>query len=231
MGTLLHSNNKGPLAEKLRAHRYFHHLAESRLQWLAINATCYRFEPGEIILLDGAPSAGLWLVHEGHVKVYKTSAAGDEHIVHFVGPGESFNDVAVMDGGPNPASAAALSPLTTCNFPREIIVEAIRADPDLAMSLIQSLAARTRFLVDQVEELALYSVTTRVARFLVKQEEDAFLNAASAVNRATLASHLAIKPETLSRALSALETSGAISVSRTSLTVTNAELLRVVALL
>lgn len=231
MATLLHTHNKSPLVDKLRAHRYFHGLSQARLRWLAENATCYQFEPGEIIFLDGAPCAGLWLVHEGHVKVYKTSAAGDEHIVHFVGPGESFNDVAVLDGGPNPASAAALSPLTTCNFPRAIIMEAIRADPELAMGVIQSLAARTRFLVDQVEELALYSVTTRVARFLVKQDEDTLLNAVSAVNRATLASHLAIKPETLSRALSALESSGAIAVSRTSLTVTNPDLLRAVALL
>lgn len=231
MGTLLHSHNKSPLVEKLRTHRYFHSLSEERLRWLAKNATCYHFEPGEIIFLDGAACAGLWLVHDGHAKVYKTSATGDEHIVHFVGPGESFNDVAALDGGPNPVSAAALSPLTTCNFLRDTILTAIRADPDLAMSLIESLAARTRFLVDQVEELALYSVTTRVARFLLKQEEDSLLNAVSPVNRSTLASHLAIKPETLSRALSALESSGAIAVSRTRLTVKNPDLLRAVALL
>ncbi len=231
MGTLLHSHNKSPLVDKLRAHRYFHSLSEARLHWLARNATCYQFQPGEIVFLDGAPCAGLWLVHEGHAKVYKTSTAGDEHIVHFVGPGESFNDVAALDGGPNPASAAALSPLTTCNFSRAVVVDAVRTDPDLAMSLIESLAARTRFLVDQVEELALYSVTTRVARFLIKQDEDTLLNAVSPVNRSTLASHLAIKPETLSRALSTLESSGAIAVSRTSLTVKNAELLRAVALL
>ena len=231
MANIQHPSNPDHLIERLRAHRYFNALAEAELRWLASRATCYRFAADEVIFLDGESSAGMWIVHEGHVKVYKTSLQGDEHIVHFVGPGESFNDVSVLDGGPNPASAAALTPVMACHFTRDTIVEAIHAYPALAMSLIQSLAARTRFLVDQVEDLALHSVTTRVARFLVKQQEDPTFNAAAPVSRGTLASHLAIKPETLSRALGALENAGAIAVSRTSLTIQNGDLLRVVALL
>lgn len=216
---------------RLRQHRYFCNLSESQLVMLAAEVNCYQYEPGELVFLDGTPSSGLWLVNEGHAKVFKTSSKGDEHIVHFVGPGESFNDVSVLDGGPNPASAAALSKMVACNLSRTTIMRAIQSDAELAMCLIQSLAARTRFLVNQVEELALYSVTTRVARFLVKQDERPSFNAASPMSRATIASHLAVKPETLSRALGALETSGAIAASRTSLTLKDADLLRVIALL
>lgn len=230
MAVILHAKPKNILIEKLRQHRYFCDLTLSQLEMLAEKVQCYRFEQGEIIFLDGAPTAGLWVVNEGHVKIFKTSSEGSEHIVHFVGPGDSFNDVSVMDGGPNPASAAALTQVIACNLSHEAIADAIRKDPELALCLIHSLAARARFLVNQVEELALYSVTTRVARFLVKQEVDPSFNAAAPVNRTTLASHLAIKPETLSRALSALEAAGAIATSRTSLIVQDVELLRVIAM-
>ena len=36
------------------------------------------------------------------------SVAGKEQVLRIIQPGESFNDVAVFDGGPNPASADCL---------------------------------------------------------------------------------------------------------------------------
>ncbi len=229
MAVILLSTPSGELVRHLRQHRYFHMLGDTRLKALAEEAACYRFAPGEVIFLDGEPCAGLWIIHKGQVKVFKTSPDGHEHILDLLGPDDSINDVAGLDGGPNPASAAALSEVTACCLAHETLARAIQADPLLAMSLIQSLAARNRFLVEQVEGLALYSVTTRVARFLLRQMDDPAL-ATPAINRTTIAAHLAIKPETLSRALASLEKAGAITVERATITVLRADLLRLAAL-
>lgn len=233
------------LAAHLRRHPYFSVLQPAQVLLLAEEAVCRSFGPGEIILLDGAPCAGLWVIGSGQVKVYKLSLDGNEHILHLLGPGNSFNDIAALDGGPNPASAAALTPVEACALSRETLQTAILSDPELAQTLIRLLAERTRGLVQQIEDLALYSVRTRVARFLLKQADGAeaangnghgdALNGAvisgAVITRVAIAAHLATQPETLSRALKSLEKAGIIRVERAEIEVLRADLLRVAAML
>ena len=233
------------LIAHLRGHPYFSALKPAQVTLLAKAAVCRTFAPGEIILLDGAPCAGLWVIGAGQVKVYKLSVDGNEHILHLLGPGHSFNDIAALDGGPNPASAAALTAVEACGLSQETLHNAILSDPELAQTLIQILAERTRSLVQQIEDLALYSVRTRVARFLLKRADSADsadgnghgepLNGAvisgAVITRAAIAAHLATQPETLSRALKSLEKAGIIRVERAEIEVLRADLLRVAAML
>jgi CRP/FNR family cyclic AMP-dependent transcriptional regulator len=225
-----HEVSSEVLMERLRQHPYFQTLEDALLLDLANHATCYTFFPGEVIFLDGAPSAGMWLINEGQVKIYKLSSDGNEHILRLLGPGDTFNDIAALDGGPNPANAAAMSQATMCALSNETLMEAVQNSPDLALSLIRVLTQRTRFLVSQVENLAFYSVTTRLARFLLEQEENPALTG-SAITRTAIAAHLAAKPETISRSLSQLERSGIVRLERARITVLRDDLLRTVAML
>lgn len=217
------------LAQKLGQHRYFRGVASEQLQALAAATRCYALTAGEVLFLEGEPSAGLWIIHAGRVKIFKVSAEGNEHILHLVGPGDSCNDIAALDGGPNPANAAALSEVIACCLPHDVLRAAIMADPRLAMTVIQVLTGRTRELVQQVEDLALHSVTTRLARFLLKQLENPALSGPS-ITRTAIAAHLATTPETLSRALSALERAGIIATDRSAIRVLQEDLLRVMAM-
>ncbi len=218
------------LVDSLRRHRYFRLLSDVQLEALAALAACRTFAPGEVIFLDGAPSAGLWVIDDGRVKIYKLSADGGEHILHLLGPGDSFNDIAALDGGPNPANAAALSQVAACHLSHEVLSAAIRANPDLAMTVIAILTQRTRALVQQIEDLALYSVTTRLARFLLQQAENPSLRGPG-ITRAAIAAHLAVQPETISRALSSMEKSGIIRLDRHRIVIVREDLLRLMALL
>jgi len=61
-----------------------------------------RFARGQLIFLEGEPCAGLFIVGSGAVKILKLSPQGREQILAQLGPGDTFNEVAVLDGGPNP---------------------------------------------------------------------------------------------------------------------------------
>jgi CRP-like cAMP-binding protein len=185
---------------------------------------------GEIIFVEGTNAAGLWVIGAGRVKIYKLSPEGDEHILHLLGPGDSFNDVSALDGGPTPANAAALTETTACVLSHESLMYAIEIDPVLAKTLIRFLTAHTRQLVQKVEDLALYSVTVRLARFLLKQPANPALHGPP-ITRVTIAAHLATQPETISRALGQLEKSGFIRMEGRQIVIENEELLRMVALL
>jgi len=217
------------LADRLGSLPYFRAMSPDRLAALARHALCRHFAAQEMILIQGEPTSGLWVVEEGRVKIFRLSPDGREHILLLVGPGESFNDIPALDGGPNPANAVALSEVTAWTLPSDVLLAELRADPDLALVVIGILSQRMRGLVQQIEDLALYSVTARLARFLLKQMTDTSLSGPG-VTRATIAAHLATTPETVSRALRTLEEIGALRFDRQRIVIVREDLLHSVAM-
>ena len=201
------------LPDRLREHPYFHDLSPDSLDGLSQAALRRTFEAGEMLFLEGDSPAGMWLVEAGQVKVFKLSVDGREHILRMPGPGESFNDISALDGGPNAASAAALSDLSVWVISPAGLAEAVRHDPALALALVRVLTGRVRMLVGQIEDLALYNVQARLARFLLAEAERD-VQPRDGVTRAAIAAHLATTPESISRALRQLEEAGAIRFDR-----------------
>lgn len=214
----------------LQTHPTFASVPAERLATLAEQATRRTFASEEVLFLTGEPSAGLWIVESGRVKVYKTTAEGREHVLHLQGPGESFNDIPALDGSPNAASAMTISDAAIWNIPANAIRRALETDHELALGVIDALTTRIRHLVVQIEDLALRSVTARLARFLLEQAETPNLRH-PAVTRAVIATHLATMPETVSRALRTLEETGAIAFDRHRITISRPDLLREIAML
>jgi len=218
------------LPEYLHSLAYFADLDAAQTEALASRALRFTYEPDETIFYEGDPAAGLWIVEQGRVKIFKVNPDGEEHILHLRGNGNTFNDIAALDGGPNPANAAALSRATVWLIPAEVLRELLLSDARVAARVIQILAARVRSLVDQIEDLALYSVVIRLARFLIKQAEDPALSGPG-VTRVAIAAHLATTPESISRALRSLEEAGAIRFDRHRILIVREDILKSIAAL
>lgn len=215
----------------LRSLTYFQGISPETLERVAASTLLKRVESGAIIFIEGEPSAGLWIVRSGHVKIYKLNQDGNEHILHIIGAGSTFNDIAAMDGSTNPANAAALNADTELwLIPADAFAETLLQEPKLALNLVRQLARRVRTLVGQFEDLALYSVVVRLARFLLKQAEDPSL-AGPGVTRTAIAAHINTTPQTLSVALRELEQSGAITFDRQHVRIVREETLRSIAML
>ena len=204
---------------------YFAHAAGLTLSELAQQAVHCTFVPNEMIFLEGEPSAGLWIVEDGHVKAYKLSPDGQEYILRFFGPGDTFNDLAALDDAPNAASATAVTEVSAWVMPTAVFTYALETDHELALAVLQGLVGRVRHLVGQVEDLALRPVTARLAHFLLEQVEDTAL-AHPAITRALIANHLATTPESVSRSLRVLEEAGALRFDRHQIIISQPETLR-----
>ncbi len=213
------------LPDRLRQIHYFTEAADPQLHALAARAVARAFAPGEIIFMEGDPSAGLWIVESGRVKAYRLSPDGDEYVLRIFGPGDTFNDLAALDGAPNAAGASALTRVIAWVIPTADFVAALAADHGLALAVIRALVARQRRLVTQVEDLALRPVTARLARFLLEQVSDPAL-AHPSVTRALIATHLATTSESISRSLRTLEQAGAIRFDRHRIVIVRPDLLR-----
>lgn len=177
---------------------------------MAALARPFRFQAGATIFSEGDPCPGVYVVERGRVRVFKMNVAGKEHVLHLVGPGETFAEVAAIGGFPCPASAEALEATEGILLPREPFVRALRESPTLALQMLGGMATWVRMLVDRIEDLSLRDATSRVARYLMGVSKGRQGRVELPTLKRHLASHLNLTSETLSRSLARLEERGVI---------------------
>jgi CRP/FNR family transcriptional regulator len=153
----------------IRAVPYFARLSDPDLTLVQARLVERHCDVGQIVFFEEDECAGLHLVVAGQARIYRVSLEGREQVLAVLGPGDSCNEVPVVDGGPNPASCAALEPTTFWVLSAAALDELRRDIPSLNDAIIASLAARCRQLVQRVYNLSFLSVTARVAKFLVEQ--------------------------------------------------------------
>jgi CRP/FNR family transcriptional regulator len=88
---------------------YVHELPETELSRLQALAVEQCLAPGRALFLEGDAWRGVYLIFQDRVRIYKASPEGREQVLTVARPGDSFAEVPVFDGGPNPASAAVVA--------------------------------------------------------------------------------------------------------------------------
>ena len=182
---------------------------------IAEAATLRTYPRGECIFMEGEPTAGLFLVQSGIVKICRYSKDGREHILHFFQHGDTFNDVSVLDGGPNPATAIAHTDAALWHIARQSLHDIVTHDPELAWAMIGNLAGRARMLVSTVQNLAMRTVRSRLAKLLLEQAEASERGESpTPLTQEEMAHHLGTVREVVGRTLRALATDGLIEMQR-----------------
>ncbi|MEW6141806.1 MAG: Crp/Fnr family transcriptional regulator [Chloroflexota bacterium] len=156
-----------PTINFLKSLPYFAALRPATLDNIARTATELSFARGEVVILEGEPCRGLYIVRMGRVRIFKSSAEGREQVLYIAGPGDTFNDVPVFDDGANPASASALEPATIYLIPRQTMTY-LATDSQTAQAIIKVFATRLRHLTTIAEDLSFRSVPSRLAKLLLK---------------------------------------------------------------
>lgn len=128
------------------------------------------FERGEFLLLEGEPCRAIYFIARGRVRVSKVSAEGREQVLALLGPGDGLNLVPLFDGGPNPASAQALTDVEVYAFSCPDFRQLVEEFPQVARNILADFAAKLRLLVGLVEDLSFRTVGARLARFLLSRE-------------------------------------------------------------
>lgn len=150
----------------------FEGLPETIIQALADAATRRSYAEGELMFLEGDPTAGLFLIETGAAKISRVSKDGREQILQLAPRGVTFNEVSVLDGGPNPATAVAQTDTVAWYITRGDLQRLTDEHPALAWALIESIARRARHLVSLVEDLSMRSVRGRLARLILEQADE-----------------------------------------------------------
>jgi CRP/FNR family transcriptional regulator len=187
-------------ATMLSACRFFGAVKGKGRERLLSMGIVRRYPRGTLIFRTGEECPGVFIVGSGLVRVFKTSLAGREHVLHLVPPGGTFAEVAAIGGFPCPAFAEALEDCVCLLLPQTPFARALREDHELCLQLMASMAGWVKHLVDLLEDIALRDAIGRVARYLLSAADASGAIKLPSLKR-HLASHLNLTSETLSRTL------------------------------
>jgi CRP-like cAMP-binding protein len=216
--------------EALRHITLFAQLGQEELAHVAAMTIERHYEHGDLIVLEGDPGGALHYVRSGLVKVFKTSPSGKEQVLRLIAAGYTFNDVPALDGGPNPASAAAMEPSIVYVIRRAELRTLIMTRPEVAEAVVRTLTSALRHLVALVEDLSLRHVTARVAKILLDQEiASQEAQRAYHLTQQEMAALAGTAREVVGRSLKELEMAGAIEMRQGRAVVLNRERLRLLA--
>ena len=223
------------MTDQLRINPLFSGLDEDGLSRIKAIAISRQIKKGRSLFIQGEEAKGFYLVLQGRIKIYRLSPQGKEYILRIVGPGETLAEAAVFSGKNYPAAADSLEDSRLYFFKKADFVHLIRQDPQLALNMISGLSLLLRNLAQQVEDLSLHEVSSRLARYLLDQVEKNNLTLVNGVQiplevkKNLLASRLGTIGETLSRTLAKMKQRGLLEIKKDALIIQDQARLKEVA--
>jgi CRP/FNR family cyclic AMP-dependent transcriptional regulator len=202
----------------LRKTPLFASLTEEEMRALAARATRMQFQKDEQLFAEDDPCTGLYLVSAGKIRIFKLSPSGREQVLAVEGPGSSFAELPVFDGGNYPAAASALQDTEVLFISCKDFQDFCREHPDVALKVIAVVGARLRRLVGIIEELSFTTVRQRLISTILRLAEASRVRSKEGIHielaksHQDLAAELGTVRELVSRNLSRLEAEGFLNV-------------------
>lgn len=194
----------------------FAELNDEALAQLATRCVSRHVGSGHVLFTTGEECRGLFMIHVGRVRIYRTDPTGREQVLHVEGPGRAVAELPLFDGGSYPASAVTIEDSTLVFLPRAAFESLYRTQPDIAQAVIRALGRRLRHLVHLTETLAFRDVAARLAMLLVGYAERGGTQTAGRVEieldrtQEELAHEIGTARESVSRAMRQLRRKGLI---------------------
>jgi CRP/FNR family transcriptional regulator len=210
----MRSKNNPDIVDNLRAVPSYAGLDNSILDALASAAIQRNYEPKQVLFIEGEACAGYHIVQEGWLKAVKISTSGREQIIQFFGPGEIFNEEAIITGSTNQFTVEALEASKVWIIQREPLLKLMSEFPPLGKVITKSLAMRVTHLINLIENLALQTVESRLARMFLDHSNGDILNRRRWSTQAEMAARLGTVPDVLNRALRSLAEEGLLQIKR-----------------
>lgn len=192
----------------------------SRLcRWQRINAN-------QFIIGHQDETSDVYFIVAGRVRVTVFSPSGREISFRDLGAGQSFGELAAIDGAPRSATVFALSDAVLASMSAETFRRVLRDHPDVAANVMQYLTDLVRKLSDRVFEFSALAVRNRIHAELLRLARDHGGDERTAVvspapTHAEIASRVSTHREAVTRELNALARGGLVERRGRALVITD----------
>lgn len=197
-----------------RRHELFRALGPEVCDQLATYAKMKDVARGATIFVKGSPGTCLFAVCRGVVLVTSTSSDGKSLFLNEINEGEIFGEIALLDGQPRTADAAAFTDCSLIIIERRDFLPLLRNNPDVTLKLIEILCARLRRTTEQVEDLIFMDLRGRLAKTLLRLSKGPSDKRMLEISQGELSQIVGLSREMINRQLQVWVREGYIKLER-----------------
>jgi CRP/FNR family cyclic AMP-dependent transcriptional regulator len=220
------------LIAELAAVGIFQHLGQEDLKKLAKIAKPKKVAANTVVFFEGNRADAFFIVLSGALKVFQTARDGRVKVLSLMGPGETFGELAILDGHPRAATVETVEPSQLLVIKRNDFRELATSAPGILWGVLESVCARVREQNEAELETAFHGTHYRVAKAVMKLAEkqgrktDAGVLIPPTFSLKDVADMAAANVERVERVLEKLEDDGLVRIEEGSLVVPDLSALR-----
>ncbi|HVL37094.1 MAG TPA: cyclic nucleotide-binding domain-containing protein [Burkholderiales bacterium] len=155
----------------LKAVPLFSSLPEEQLRMLSTMVVRKSVPRSTTVISGGDMTDSLYIVLTGRLKVMMSDSDGKEVILSFLGAGEFFGEMGLIDDAPRSATVVAIEPCELLYISKRDFKKCLAENFDITMAVMRGLVRRLREADRKINSLALLDVYGRVARLLIDMSE------------------------------------------------------------
>jgi CRP-like cAMP-binding protein len=181
-------------------------------------ATPRDFPRGAVVCQRGDHADGLYLIVSGEFRIVLEGDDGRDVTLAILGRGDVMGDLSMLDGQPRSATAIARTPVHALHVSQAAFESWLEGRPRALRAIARGLARRVRVNTEQIADLGLFDVETRLHRFLwqafVREAGggEPFDGQAISMNQSDAASSIGASRESVNRELGQLRHEGVVHV-------------------
>lgn len=178
------------------------------------------YQLGDRIYTAGDPAERLYVVADGKVKILQHAAGGRDVLLDIYSTGDFFGNLTALGAASYTDSAEAQSPACVLSIRSDSYRQILDEYPGLALKTLEVMAARLNDANQRVLQLSSMPAEKRIAITLKKlarklgRQKEALLLIDVPLSRDDLAEMTSTTPETVSRVMSQMQSSGIIESGR-----------------
>lgn len=175
------------------------------------------FDAGDILFAQGQPSANLFSISSGLVKITCHSADGREQIVGLSIPGKLLVGLQSISDDCYEYSAVAASDVSACKVSHRALMTAVKAQPEIAMRLIAAVNAQLAHSRSLMLVMGHKCAAAKIASFLLlvaPKKQNGNGRFTLPFSRNDMAGILGLSEETVCRQMAELKRKGVIYAPR-----------------
>jgi len=168
------------------------------------------YQPGQALYEASDQAVGVFTLRKGMVKLVRVTADGRERVVRVLFPGDVVGLEALATGRYD-SQAVALSEVSLCRIPLEVMHQLGANSPRLHRKLMEKWQSALKLADDWLAELNFGSARQRVLHFIRKMHEVSEDDTATLFGRDDMGAMMDLKLETVSREVTALVRAGVMT--------------------
>jgi CRP-like cAMP-binding protein len=160
-------------SKQLATLELFRDLSSEELRDVASMARVRRFAKDTLIFNQGDAAGRAHVLIEGSVRISQAGSDGNQAVMRFIVPGETFGTVALFTDGRYPAEAFAITDMLEASWSAGELGTLLRRYPQIAVNVIHVIGKRLQEAQNRVRELSTQRAEQRVAYALLRLAQQA----------------------------------------------------------